>query len=136
MGTAVKWMGWALAAFMVMMGVMKFLPMSPPIFQIIEDNTGMGFINPWFKYLTGILEIISGVMIAFVNRRSGAGLAVMIIGGAILAHLTVLGIQTPTGPEMDSPKSPMLFVMACASFLVALLVFLKARAAEPAPLSS
>ena len=136
MGTFVKWLGWALAAFMVMMGVMKFLPMSPPIFQIIEMNTGLGFVDPWFKYLTGILEILSGAMIAFVNRRAGTTLALAIIGGAILAHLTVLGISTPTGPELDSPKSPMLFLVALASFAVAAFVWLMANKAEPAPLST
>jgi len=126
MQTIVKWVGWALALFMIMMGVMKFLPMSPPIFQIIEINTGLDFINPAFKYLTSLLEIVAGVLL-FINRPKGALLSLIIIGGAIVAHLTVLGIQTPTGPELDSATSPMLFIMAIMSFAVAAFVWWGSR---------
>ena len=118
MGKIAKYVGWALALFMIAMGVMKFMPDTPPIFQIIENNTGIGFINPAFKYLTGVLEIIAGLLL-FFRTRTGALLSLVIIGGAILSHLTVLGIATPTGPEITSEKSPMLFMMAVASFLVA-----------------
>ena len=51
-------------------GVMKFLPSNPPIFQIIENNVGLDFINPAFKYLTALLEIVAGILL-FVNRPRG-----------------------------------------------------------------
>ncbi len=126
MGKIAKYVGWALALFMIMMGVMKFLPDTPPIFQIIENNTGIGVINPAFKYLTGVLEIVAGLLL-FVRTRQGALLSLLIIGGAIASHLTVLGINTPTGPEITSEKSPMLFVMAVVSFFVAAFVWWGSR---------
>ncbi|MGJ8560434.1 MAG: hypothetical protein ACSHX3_09380 [Litorimonas sp.] len=129
MDNVVKWVSWALALFMIMMGVMKLLPISPPIFAIIEANVGLDLINPAGKYLTSLLEIIAGVLL-FINRPKGALLSLIIIGGAILAHLTVLGIQTPTGPEMDSAKSPMLFIMAVMSFIVAGWVWWGSRAVQ------
>lgn len=127
MNTAVKWAAWLLALFMIMMGVMKFLPDNPPIFQIIENNVGLDFINPTFKYLTALLEIVAG-MLLFVNRPKGVLLSLIIIGGAIGAHLTVLGIYTPTGPEIDSATSPMLFIMALVSFAVTAFVWWGSRA--------
>jgi hypothetical protein len=40
----------------------------------------------------------------------------------------MLGIYTPTGPEIDSATSPMLFIMALTSFALAAFVWLGTRA--------
>ena len=55
-------------------------------------------------------------------------MSVIIIG----AHLTVLGIHTPTGSDSDNETSPMLFMMAVVSFAAAF-VWWDSRANKACP---
>jgi len=122
-----KWAAYALGAFMVLMGMMKFLG-DVPIFTLLENNLGskfglhLSFIDPQFKYITGILELIAGALLLIGQRFKGGALSVMVIGGAILTHLFVIGIFTPESSAPDAPLSPMLFIMAVVFFLISLWV--------------
>jgi len=51
-------------------------------------------IEPWGRIGTGILELVASILI-LRPRTTGVGavLALGLMGGAILSHLTVLGIQ-------------------------------------------
>lgn len=141
MTMAIRVLGYALAAFMAFMAFQKFMG-GVPIFQIIETNAGGQFgldlpwIEPWFRYVTGALELVAAVLLVLGRRVAGGGLSLLITAGAIIAHLTVLGVSTPMSSEPGSAESPMLFIMALAAFAVSIAVTLgaarTARAAPPA----
>ncbi len=119
MALTIRILGYVLAAFMAFMGVQKFIG-DVPIFQIIEANTAaqwgleLPWIDPWFKYLTGALELVAALILVIGRRFEGAALSLLVILGAIVAHLTVLGIATPMSSEAGAEESPMLFIMALA----------------------
>ena len=51
-------------------------------------------IEPWGRYGSGVAELIAGILL-LIPRYSvwGALLALGVMGGAILSHLTILGIE-------------------------------------------
>lgn len=113
-----------LAAFLVFMGMQKFIG-DVPIFQIIETNvlakTGFNvdLIEPAGRYLTGVLELLAAALL-IIRRLWGALLSITVIGGAILAHLTFLGVSTPVSAEPGAPESPVLFFLALVFFAISL----------------
>jgi len=127
-----KWAGYVLGLFMIFMGVQKFIG-SVPIFTILEDNLAskfgieLSFIEPVFKYITGVLELIAGALLLFGKRLPGGLLSVVVIGGAVFLHLTVIGISTPESADPEAAKSPVLFILAVVFFLVSIWVTLGAR---------
>lgn len=55
--------------------------------------TQMG-IEPWGRYLTGVVEAIAGMMLLLRALSAyGALIGLGVISGAIFSHLTVLGIE-------------------------------------------
>jgi len=51
-------------------------------------------IEPWGRIGTGILELVASILILWPRTTGiGAFLALGLMGGALLSHLTVLGIQ-------------------------------------------
>ncbi len=122
-----KWAGYALGLFMIMMGLMKFFG-DVPIFTILENNLAskfgltLSFIEPQFKYFTGVLEVIAGALLLLGQRFKGGLLSVAVIGGAIMTHIFVIGIKTPESSAPNAPESPMLFITAVLFFLIALWV--------------
>ena len=51
-------------------------------------------IEPWGRYLTGIAELVAGLLLIYPRTTHfGALLGVGIMFGAIFSHLTVLGIE-------------------------------------------
>jgi hypothetical protein len=132
---ATRILGYALAAFLAFMGIQKFIG-DVPIFQIIEANAAtqwgvdLPWIDPWFRYVTGALEIIAAALLVLRHRRSGGALATLILAGALAAHLTVLGIDTPMSSAEGAAKSPMLFFMALAALAASLLITVGAIASK------
>jgi uncharacterized membrane protein YphA (DoxX/SURF4 family) len=50
-------------------------------------------LEPWGRYASGVAELIASIMLLIPCRSwAGALLALMVMGGAIFCHLTVLGI--------------------------------------------
>ena len=94
MQIAIRVLCYILATFLIFMGANKFFA-DVPIFEIIEAHTGLGFVEPGFKYLTGILEFAAAGLLVFGQRFLGGLLATAITAGAALSHMTVLGISTP-----------------------------------------
>ena len=59
------------------------------------DKVGRG---QWFRYVTGLLEVAGGVGLLIPRYAFyAAGLLAVVMVGAIIAHLTVLG-TSPTAP--------------------------------------
>lgn len=58
------------------------------------------------------MELAAAALLVLGRRRSGGALATLILAGAIAAHVTVLGVETPMTSAPDAAKSPMLFYMA------------------------
>ena len=51
-------------------------------------------VEPWGRITTGVIELIaSGLLLVPVTAPFGAALAMGVMLGAVLGHLTVLGIQ-------------------------------------------
>lgn len=113
----VKWAGYVLGLFMIAMGAMKFFG-NVPIFMLLENNLAtkfglkLNFIDPTFKHVTGILELLAGTLLLLGQRLKGGLLSVAVISGAVLSHIFVLGISTPVSGEFGAEKSPMLFLLA------------------------
>jgi putative oxidoreductase len=62
--------------------------------ESVELFTQLG-VEPWGRIATGIIELIAGALLiipatAFIGAMLGAGL----MAGAILSHLTVIGIES------------------------------------------
>ncbi len=52
--------------------------------------------EPWGRIGTGVFELIASILLFVPGWTwSGAGLAIGLMGGAIMSHLTVLGITVP-----------------------------------------
>ena len=132
MTLAARIAGYILAAFLAFMAVQKFIA-DVPIFKIIAANTGQDWVEPWFKWFTGALEIIAAILLVAGWRVYGGALSTLILVGAVIAHLTVLGVVTPMSSAPDAEKSPMLFIMALVFLAVSAFVVLASRPRAPAP---
>lgn len=78
--------------------------------------------EPWGRIASGIAELIAGVLLLIpATAAIGAVLALGIISGAILSHLTVLGIVV-------QDDGGTLFILACVVFVgAAIVAFLRRR---------
>ena len=73
----------------------------------------------------GILELIAGILLLIPKTVwFGATLAIGILGGAILMHLTILGI------EVNSDKG-VLFITACSTCLLSTVILYLYRSSIP-----
>ena len=78
-------------------------------------------LEPYGRISIGILELISAILILIPNTIwLGAGLALSIISGAIIMHITKIGIEV-------NDDGGNLFYMALLIFLLALFVLWKNR---------
>ncbi len=70
--------------------------------------------EPWGRYASGVAELVASVLL-LVPRTVvyGAGLSVAVIGGAIMSHLTKLGIVV-------KDDGGLLFVLASVVFAASL----------------
>ena len=77
-----------------------------PMMVGLFDVLGIG---QWFRYLTGGLEVVGGVMLLIPSLAAfGAALLLPVMAGAILTHLVVLG---------DSPAIPLVLFLMLASII-------------------
>src|SRR5712691_6951228 len=83
---------WALrvVAAVILLQTLFFKFTAAPESVYIFTKIGL---EPWGRIGSGIAELIAAVLL-FVPRLTwlGAGIAIAVIGGAIMSHLTVLGI--------------------------------------------
>jgi hypothetical protein len=113
------------AAFMAFMGVQKFTGPNP-VFSYIAEQSGIALFEPGVRMLTGLGEfgaaalLVAGFFIA-IARTAGLLLSLAVLGGAIVFHLSPwLGINAPVAFDEAGGyvRSPMLFIMAVAFFLI------------------
>ena len=78
--------------------------------------------EPWGRIASGVFEVIAGVLLLIpATAAIGAVLALGIISGAIVSHLTVLGIVV-------QDDGGTLFILACVVFIgAAIVAFLRRK---------
>lgn len=103
-----------LAAAIILLQTLYFKFTAHP--ESVELFTKLG-VEPWGRIATGIIELATGILLlipatAFVGALLGVGL----MSGAILSHLTVIGIES----KGDGGQLFMLawIVMACCLLLL------------------
>ena len=85
---------WVLRAMMaglfLFAGAMKLT--GQPMMIAEFNQIGLG---QWFRYLTGILEVAGAIALVLPRAAYyGALLLIVVMIGALIAHLTVLGLST------------------------------------------
>ena len=126
--TVLRWLlALVLAAFFAYMGALKFGE-SSPVFSVIAERSGITLFEPVLRMVTGAAELLAALLLVIpASRRAGAGLALVILVGALGFHFSPwLGIDVPG-------VGPMLFRMALGAFALTLIVWwieLRARAAR------
>lgn len=72
--------------------------------------------EPWGRIGSGVVELIAAVLL-LVPRTAGVGavLSLGVISGAIVSHLTMLGIKIPNQPG-PGDDGGLLFGLACVVF--------------------
>lgn len=74
--------------------------------QMMVDEFEMLGVGQWFRYVTGIIEIGSAILLWVPGMAAyGAGLLVCTMIGALTAHVTVLGMATSGGVFALGPLS-------------------------------
>jgi uncharacterized membrane protein YphA (DoxX/SURF4 family) len=108
-----------LALALIFFGVQKF-GAENFIFERLADRSGIGLFEPGVRILTGVLEVLAGLLLILPRFRPfGALLGTGIVGGAIFFHLTPwLGIYTPM--EAGGEESIGLFMTAVILFALSL----------------
>ncbi len=133
---------WALALFLVfafLQATVHPLPDPPPgqvkfydlpgeniVFALLADRSGIALFEPAGRVLTGVLELIAaGLLLLPWTRRAGAGLAFLILAGAVGFHLSPwLGREVPVSLSPEAPSdNGQLFMLAVAMLVASLLVF-------------
>jgi hypothetical protein len=82
------------------------------IFSTLRDWSGIGLFEPFGRWFIGLSELVASVLL-FVKRGRvwGAGMALVIISGAIVFHLF-----TPLGVEIMGDGG-LLFALACGVWI-------------------
>jgi uncharacterized membrane protein YphA (DoxX/SURF4 family) len=88
--TYVLWIAKLIAA-LIMLQTLYFKFLGQPESVYIFSTLG---VEPWGRIGSGVVELIASILI-LIPRTSwiGAGLGLGVMSGAILSHLTVLGIE-------------------------------------------
>jgi hypothetical protein len=83
------------------------------IFATLRDWSGIGLFEPFGRYFIGFSELVASVLLLLVprGRMWGAGMALVIITGAIFFHLF-----TPLGVEIKGDGG-LLFTLACGVWI-------------------
>lgn len=83
------------------------------IFATLREWSGIGLFEPFGRWFIGFSELVASILLLFVprGRMWGAGMAFVIISGAIFFHLF-----TPLGVEIKGDGG-LLFTLACGVWL-------------------
>lgn len=78
--------------------------------ESVELFTKLG-VEPWGRILTGVLELVFGLMLVFMKTSKYGSLGIVLIMlGAILSHIFVLGFDA-------------LFILAVITLVLALFIY-------------
>jgi putative oxidoreductase len=84
----------------------------------VELFTKLG-VEPWGRIATGVIELIASILLLFPSTVFiGAFLGIGLMGGAILSHLTVIGIAS----KGDGGELFMLAIIVMACSIIILLL--------------
>lgn len=93
-------------------------------------------VEPMGRYAAGIAELIAVILI--LNPKTsviGAVASLGVISGAILSHITKLGISIDpialARPELTAAEGPAMFIMAMMIFIASIIVIIIRRAQLP-----
>lgn len=146
---AVAWLvSLLLGVFFLAAGINKF-GSSGVVFRYLEYNSGFSWVHPAVQRMTGVVEMIAGVLLFTKKTRlAGAGIAASIMLAALSLHLSPwLGIAIPTdltegaatpwtAEDFAASTSSMTFGLAVAALAVSLgLLFHDLRARRGAALA-
>jgi hypothetical protein len=89
------------------------------IFSTLRDWSGIGLFEPFGRWFIGFSELVASILL-FVPRGRiwGAGMALVIISGAIVFHLF-----TPLGVEIMGDGGT-LFILACGVWIASVTILL------------
>jgi hypothetical protein len=92
------------------------------IFSTLRDWSGIGLFEPFGRFFIGASELVASILL-FVPRTRfvGAGMAIVIISGAIVFHLF-----TPLGVEIMGDGG-LLFALACGVWVSSAAILLIER---------
>lgn len=92
------------------------------IFATLRDWSGIGLFEPFGRWFIGASELVASVLLFTKRGRVwGAGMALVIISGAIVFHLF-----TPLGVEIMGDGG-LLFALACGVWVAAATILLLHR---------
>jgi len=125
--TAIRWiLALILAGLFLFMASFKFMPEitgeANPVFPLIAKNTGIALVEPYMRWITGVMEVLAALLLIMPRTRMLGGLlALCIMVGAIGSHLTpILGIDVPG-------QGPTIFYMAIGMLVLTILVLILSR---------
>ena len=119
--TILNWVMRVVAAF-ILLQTLYFKFTSAPESIYIFETVGM---EPWGRYGSGIAELIAAILLLIPRTTwAGALIGAGVMTGAIISHLTVLGIVV-------QDDGGVLFVMAIVVFLCSIGLLFTHRADLP-----
>jgi hypothetical protein len=81
------------------------------IFSTIERFIEIGGVEPWGRIGSGVVELVASLLLLIPATASiGAVVAMAVMGGAIVSHLAILGIEVRA-------DGGLLFALAVTAFL-------------------
>ena len=120
-GKIVSWLC-RITAAVILLQTLFFKFTGAPESVYIFTKVGM---EPWGRYGTGVVELIAASLLLFrCHAWLGALLALGVISGAIVSHLTVLGIEV-------QGDHGLLFALAVTVFLTSAVVVYLHRSQIP-----
>jgi len=107
-----------IAVAIILIQTLRFKFTAHPDSVYIFETVGL---EPYGRIGIGVLELIAGVLILFPKTVwAGALLTLGLMGGAIMMHFTILGI------EVDNDNG-ILFITAVVTFILAALLLINYR---------
>jgi hypothetical protein len=78
--------------------------------------------EPWGRYASGVGELVAAVLLLVPKplfQAIGSAMTLGVISGAIVSHLTKLGIKIPNQDGTPGDDGGLLFILACVVFVSA-----------------
>jgi len=95
------------------------------IFTTLGRFVHVAGVEPWGRIGSGVIELIAGLMLLVPATASlGAGLAMVVMAGAIASHILVLGVEV-------KGDGGLLFALALTAFAGSAIVLMLRRSQIP-----
>jgi uncharacterized membrane protein YphA (DoxX/SURF4 family) len=95
------------------------------IFSTVGQFVGVAGVEPWGRIGSGVFELIAAILLLIPAAVSlGAALTMGVMGGAIMSHLLILGIEV-------KGDGGLLFALAITAFVGSAIVLILRRTQIP-----